>query len=492
MTTRAHDIDRFLTRLHARLCGEIEAIPAARPAAPLVAAGGKGLRARLLWYAATAACEEDGQELPADLEQAAAAVELAHLGSLIHDDIVDGAETRRGAPALHRAKGFPTAIRTGSALLHLASSLTTILPAQLRQAVGHAIFTTCRGQVRELAGLFQLCSWRTRLEIVEDKTGAFFRLAVRLGAGLANASDDLARSLDEAARSFAVAFQTADDVADLVLAPTLLGRPNGADVRDGVMTLPIVLAAESSTLVREALGELRHAPSDHLLTACMGHILATNAIERANLETTRWRERSLAALEAVVAGNTLRDFTALVHHATPTIPQRLHSPRKLVQTGARTRVGTAILATAPTAPSPGRVLDTEIGRLLAHFDSRIPSMLERILGPQTAASHACGRPQAEDGMAMLGAGATALALLVGDVTRSGVEPEVAVTLADCLDAVAVHALTRAPAHDHHRIACHVIAALSLRGEHHGVPLAGDVNGIPSRRTRLTVASSVSS
>jgi len=118
--SREETVEHFLVALDARLRAEIARTPAALPARALLDAGGKRLRARLLWWSASATAPSPLHPENERLLRAAAAIELAHLGSLIHDDIVDGGETRRGISTLHHQYGVRIATDTGSATSSLA------------------------------------------------------------------------------------------------------------------------------------------------------------------------------------------------------------------------------------------------------------------------------------------------------------------------------------------------------------------------------------
>jgi heptaprenyl diphosphate synthase len=311
MSSCTRQLDEFLAGLDVRIRSEIAAVPAAQPALPLVAAGGKRLRARLLWLTAATVAPRISRPMALDLERAAAAIELAHLGSLVHDDIVDGAETRRNVPTLHRTHGTAAAVRTGSALLHLASALIAPLPQPLRIAVGRAVIATCRGQVRELMGLFQICTRRERYAIMRDKTGAFFELAAELGATIANGSPQSRLTLRRFSRFLGLAFQVADDVLDLVGDPLELGRTNGSDLQSGVVTLPIVLAVEEKPALHSEI--IRRPSSIGELNALLRAVVGSGGIERAVRENERLRllaTRSLTSLANPTPRRMLLEFLA--------------------------------------------------------------------------------------------------------------------------------------------------------------------------------------
>jgi heptaprenyl diphosphate synthase len=284
-----------------------------------------------LWLSAHATTARLPEATLVDLERAAAAIELAHLGSLIHDDIVDDADTRRSVPTLHRTHGMAVAIRTGTALIHLASALTAPFPRLLRQRFGTAVTSACRGQIRECLRLFSPMDQRERLLIMRQKTGALFELAARLGATLADNPLSVRRSLEHVGRRIGVAFQIADDVMDLVGSPLELGRANGADLRDGVMTLPVSLASEAPE-VREALRLLRIAPDHDALRSCLHMVVGGGSVRAAMAECARWQRRAAATLETLPPGPGRAGLSSMVtniglaalKHRAPSILVTIH------------------------------------------------------------------------------------------------------------------------------------------------------------------------
>lgn len=289
-------LDAFLAAVDDRLRLEVARTPVAVPAQRLLLAGGKRLRARLLWWSAAATAPKAFEPTYEPLVRAAAAVELAHLGSLVHDDIVDGGDARRGVPTLHRTHGVRIATDAGAALAHLANELVAPLVPAARSAVRRALLATCRGQIRELAVPFVPVTPARRLAIMREKTGAFFELAAALGASVVAAPRTPRSAVARFARRFGVAFQIADDVLDLAGDPRELGRTNGADLRDGVLTLPIVIAFECEPALAAALARVRHDPHGDAVAACAAIVERAGGIAAAVATANDWLEQALHAL----------------------------------------------------------------------------------------------------------------------------------------------------------------------------------------------------
>jgi heptaprenyl diphosphate synthase len=182
------------------------------------------------------------------LIRAAVAVELVHEATLYHDDIVDEASLRRGEPTTQRRFGPLVAGLAGTELLYAAAELCVDLPAALRRALTRTGRALSHGQAQEVAlqGYLRI-SERERLRIMRLKTAHVFGLAAHLGAALAGVDDDIAVQLVRSFKRFGMCFQLADDIRDLVAPTESLGRPPGADLRDGVYTLPAIYALREQT-----------------------------------------------------------------------------------------------------------------------------------------------------------------------------------------------------------------------------------------------------
>lgn len=203
-----------------------------------VNAGGKRLRP-VLCLAAAASIDAG-----ADARRAAAALELVHTYSLIHDDLpcMDDADLRRGKPTVHRAFDEAAAVLAGDALLSLAFELTADHPAEaareltliLARASGPAQLVG--GQMEDTLGLLGPASAERLDAIQRGKTAAMIAAALEMGAVAAGAGQGARAAFREAGLSLGVAFQIADDLLDLEGDPSVVGKPTGADAARGKLT----------------------------------------------------------------------------------------------------------------------------------------------------------------------------------------------------------------------------------------------------------------
>lgn len=189
---------------------------------------------------------------------ASTAIELAHISSLIHDDIIDQADSRRGIQTINGQEGVSQAIIAGDYVLAKACSEAAIVNTTATQVVADAIARICDGQSREVADQYNIDrDGELMLRSIRGKTAELFATACRIGgvcAGLQKSELDVLSNYGE---QFGMAFQLIDDVLDLISNEELLGKPVGNDIVEGVYTMPILLAlhGREAEVIRTALGE---------------------------------------------------------------------------------------------------------------------------------------------------------------------------------------------------------------------------------------------
>jgi len=220
----------------------------------LLAAGGKRLRPTLALCAGYAAAGA-GTGATAEVVTGGAAVELVHLGSLYHDDVIDEAETRRGVPSVNARWSNIVAILAGDYLLAQASALAASLGADIAALLAATIGELCRGQVLELQHLFDVTrTEESYLSSIEGKTASLMATASRIGAMVSNVSADSLDALTQFGQHLGMCFQVVDDVLDVTRSEAELGKPAGLDVHEGVYTLPVIYAIARSEELGSLLG----------------------------------------------------------------------------------------------------------------------------------------------------------------------------------------------------------------------------------------------
>ena len=182
------------------------------------------------------------------VERAARAVELLHLASLTHDDVIDGGDLRRGTETARVRFGDPASVLSGGWLF---ASAIELLAGAGNDATGYFCAATariCEGQMLESEDIYNSDRSVARyLEAIEGKTAALFELSALLGALLSGHDEDVVERLRSYGRELGLGFQIADDILDLLADDAVTGKSRGSDVRRGVYTLPLLyaLAAES-------------------------------------------------------------------------------------------------------------------------------------------------------------------------------------------------------------------------------------------------------
>ena len=221
-----------------------------------LSAGGKRFRPLLAQLAAELGPTQDHRAVDAGV-----AVELIHVGSLYHDDVIDEADARRGAASANHNWDNTVAILAGDFTLARASELAaTSLGQDGVILLAQTYAQLCEGQVLELqlAG-DTLHGPDDYYKVIEDKTASLIRTAARLGAMASDADAMTTDAVSAWAWDLGVAFQLIDDVLDLVASSEFLGKPAGSDVGEGTFTLPVLtaLADDPGGELRTLLGEGR-------------------------------------------------------------------------------------------------------------------------------------------------------------------------------------------------------------------------------------------
>lgn len=226
----------------------------------LAKAGGKRVRPAIAMCAASAG--GGGGAVGDDVIFGSVSVELVHLGSLYHDDVMDGADVRRGVESVNHRWGNLVAILAGDFLLARASEIAAGLGTEVAGLLAATIGRLCEGQVGELKTTFSVDrSEDDYFTSINGKTASLLSTACRIGALTAGLDRDAVEAVTVFGDRFGMAFQVADDILDVVGTEAELGKPAGNDLAEGVYTLP-VLRALASPSVGDELRSLLGGPVD--------------------------------------------------------------------------------------------------------------------------------------------------------------------------------------------------------------------------------------
>jgi len=286
----APGLEEYLDALEERLARTVASHPGLVAAVgnEALAAGGKRLRPLLVFLSTPAGREPS--------IAAGVAVELVHMATLVHDDLIDRAHFRRGMPAAWSAHGPRAARATGDYLFARAfAELTATGDAQAVGILADATLCLARGEALQRTQTRDPATTvAAYLERCGLKTGKLFEAACRLGGGSA-----------EYGLALGIAFQIADDVLDCSGVTIETGKIAGTDLRDGTPTLPLLLAAQKDDVVRAALAG---GPMDGALV----RVAASDALERSREVALDYATRARACLNGELHRDELETLTHAV------------------------------------------------------------------------------------------------------------------------------------------------------------------------------------
>ena len=227
------------------ICSDLN--PLVQPVAEhILSGGGKRLRPALCLLTYQVLRSDEATRL--DLYPLAAALELIHSATLLHDDILDNAAMRRGQPAAHLLFGTSATLLAGDALLAKANKVVTgYNDLSLMSCISEAIYQTATGEILEIERMKQPdLSREEYLEIIVGKTGFLLQTCCQSGAIMAGCNEKQVEAAKRFGLNMGIAFQLVDDAMDYAACPSQSGKPLGGDLREGKLTLPLIFFFESA------------------------------------------------------------------------------------------------------------------------------------------------------------------------------------------------------------------------------------------------------
>ena len=243
----------------------------------------------------------------------ASAVELLHIGTLVHDDIIDNSATRHGKPAVYRTWGSNSALLLGDYLFSRAGTLaTTTENIRVIRRFTETLMIISGGELREASTHFEPGRARDNYyKWISDKTACLFVMAAECGSVLSGCPEDQVLALKDYAQNFGLAFQIIDDILDFVGDQSALGKPVGSDLNEGAMTLPTVIY-------------LQHNPDDRviyrviverdksLVPEAVAKIRASGAIDECKKIAREFYEKASGSLDKLPDCDARKSLKALV------------------------------------------------------------------------------------------------------------------------------------------------------------------------------------
>ena len=320
--------DNALASLHAHFADDMKAVEAKITthlaaastlipdiATHIISAGGKRLRP-LLTLSAARLCDYGGDYSGTHHITLATAVEFMHTATLLHDDVVDDSDLRRGLPTARKVWGNPASVLVGDFLLGQAFRMMVeakSLPALAILSDAAAIIA--EGEVMQLAAMAEPhISEDNYLRIIEAKTAALFASAAEVGGVIADARPATREALKAFGRNLGIAFQLVDDALDYGSVGQVLGKNTGEDFREGKITLPLILAYHRGTaddrIFLERVSKDNKGAQDFKQAVALMH--STNALQDTLVRASHYGEKAKDALGMFKQHETHALLTLLV------------------------------------------------------------------------------------------------------------------------------------------------------------------------------------
>lgn len=277
----------------------------------LLAAGGKFLRPGFFYLFSQFGQDQDATRLRAG----AAAMEMLHVATLIHDDVIDHAPQRRNVPTIQKDYGQRNAIYAGDLLFtcYFDQVLIAAKSADDVRVNTAAMRAILQGELDQMAHNFHPeTTVADYLKVARGKTARLFSLSCEQGAHLANAPLQVVHLAKQIGEDLGVAYQMLDDVLDFTGDETLTHKPILADLKDGVYSLPLIYALESQPALAEQLPKPGDEITESQLRAIRDQVISLGGVFKAQKLATEYTQTALALINQLPAGETRTTIHQLV------------------------------------------------------------------------------------------------------------------------------------------------------------------------------------
>ena len=265
----------------------------------LLSAGGKRFRPLLVLLGGRFGRADDPR-----LVDGAVAIELTHVATLYHDDVIDEADSRRGIASANARWDNTVAILTGDFLFARASEIASDLGTEVTRLLAWTIARVAEGQIREAdaAGSLEMDE-EAYMEVIRGKTAALIATSCRLGGMLSDADPALVDRLQRIGQALGLAFQLSDDIMDITEDQGTLGKEPGVDLKEGVYTLPVIYALQESHRRDELRAILEPGPPEgDRLAGALDIVRFDGSLDRAREAVTAHVRRAVAEAEGLPEG----------------------------------------------------------------------------------------------------------------------------------------------------------------------------------------------
>jgi octaprenyl-diphosphate synthase len=289
----------------AAVCGELEAYK------------GKMLRPSMVLLSWKAVCDtqEAPQEAPRETITAAGVVELIHLATLVHDDVLDDADLRRGTRTINCLHGNEAAVMLGDYLLSSAFLLcSTIKNPELNVLLGRVTNTLCAGELVQLANRNNIdLDIDSYYQIIHDKTASLIAASCEMGALLGGGDGFQISALKKFGSSIGTAFQIRDDLLDLLGEREFIGKPAGRDLEKGKLTLPIILMLGENAKLRPLVSKVMQNNDRGGLRELLE---STGSLDKAFAEVQRLVNTAISGVRDCVTNTASEQLCSLAEQLT--------------------------------------------------------------------------------------------------------------------------------------------------------------------------------
>lgn len=242
----------------------------------------------------------------------AAAAEVLHIGTLVHDDMIDSSAMRHGKQAVYRKYGVNNAILLGDYLFSRAGSLAAMTDnLRVIKRFSETLMTISGGELREGRVGFDPCSARDNYyQWIRDKTACLFVMAAECGSVLSGCPEGQVAALKDYALNFGLAFQIIDDILDFVGDQSILGKPIGSDLSEGAITLPSIIYSElnpSDSIISEIIVQRRK----ELVPQAVGKVRSSGVIDDCRKIAGQFYLKACNSLEKLPDCQARRSLAAL-------------------------------------------------------------------------------------------------------------------------------------------------------------------------------------
>ncbi|MBO8177487.1 MAG: heptaprenyl diphosphate synthase component II [Bacillus sp. (in: Bacteria)] len=249
------------------------------------------------------------------IKDVAVALELIHMASLVHDDVIDDAALRRGKPTIKSKWDNRIAMYTGDYIFARSLERMTNIPYPLaHQILAHTIVEVCVGEIEQIKDKYRFNqSVRDYLRRIKRKTALLIAVSCQLGAIAAGCTEEIHKKMYWFGYYVGMAFQITDDILDIVGTEQQLGKPAGSDLLQGNITLPVLYAMESP-LLRQQIEKVHEKTSKEEIGAIIERIKTSGAIDRSYDVSRMYLNKALNILDQLPANRAKQSFQKIVNY----------------------------------------------------------------------------------------------------------------------------------------------------------------------------------